>query len=455
MARIPHPYLFSWREIEAESDLSRLKLVLLVLPDEGFISLVERRRGKGRDDYPIRPTWNALLAGVVFQHPSAASLLRELKRNGELRGLCGFDPFLGASAVPSEDAFGRFLGTMIECREEMLDIFDKLVEKLAEVLPDLGERQAVDGKAVPSHGNPVRDSEKAATPDGRRDTDANWGKKKYKGVRKDGTTWEKVTSWFGFKLHLLVDAKYELPLAFEVTKASESDTKQLEPLARSLKDKHPNISEDGKTLAADKGYDSADNNRVLWDEYGIKPVIDKRVGLWKDGEITRPINPSKADSFVYDEAGNIFCICPQTGGQRTMAFMGFEGDRDCLKYRCPAAAGGVQCRGREACESAASVGTFGRVLRVPLEIDRRIFTPIARHSPQWSRVYNGRTSVERVNSRVDLLLGFERHYIRGQAKMEMRMTLALTVMLAMALGRIRMNQHDQMRSFIAPVRMAA
>ena len=70
-------------------------------------------------------------------------------------------------------------------------------------------------------------------------------------------------------------------------------------------------------------------------------------------------------------------------------------------------------------------------------------------------MYKGRTAVERVNSRVDLLLGFERHFIRGLAKMEMRMTLGLVVMLAMALGRIRLNQVDQMRSFVKPVPLAA
>ncbi|MBW2053885.1 MAG: transposase, partial [Deltaproteobacteria bacterium] len=36
--------------------------------------------------------------------------------------------------------------------------------------------------------------------------------------------WERVKSWFGFKLHLMVDADYELPVGYEVTKASVADT---------------------------------------------------------------------------------------------------------------------------------------------------------------------------------------------------------------------------------------
>jgi len=67
--------------------------------------------------------------------------------------------------------------------------------------------------------------------------------------------------------------------------------------------------------------------------------------------------------------------------------------------------------------------------RVSLEMDRRIFTPIARSSYAWEREYKKRTAVERVNSRLDVSFGFENHFIRGQKKMEIRVGLALCVML--------------------------
>ena len=66
-----------------------------------------------------------------------------------------------------------------------------------------------------------------------------------------------------------------------------------------------------------------------------------------------------------------------------------------------------------------------------------------------------RTAVERVNSRLDVSFGFaegfgceEEHFIRGLAKIKMRCSLALCVMLAMALGRIKENQKALMRSLI-------
>ena len=454
MAAIPQPFLFTWKEIEAASDLDRLRLVLSALPDEALVAFLEARRGKGRNDYPVRPIGNVLIAGIVFQHDSAASLLRELSRNGELRGLCGFDPMLGAAAVPSDDAFGRFLAVVMEHQVRLQTMFDELVDQLKQELPDLGRRIAVDGKALPSFGRPVRDEDKRARQDRRRDNDADWGKKSYRGTRKDGSTWKKVSSWFGFKLHLLVDSTYELPLAFEVTVASRNDSPEMLPLVEQLEQRHPQLAADAEILTADKGYDSTANNRDLYADYGIKPVIDKRT-LWKDGETTRALFDDRADSFVYDEHGGVYCICPQTGEQRALIFAGFDKDRDCLKYRCPAAACGLDCQGRAQCEANAQVGPFGRVVRVPLAKDWRVFTPIARSSQQWNKLYNARSSVERVNSRIDCVLGFERHTIRGGEKMKMRMTLALVVMLAMALGRIRAGHSDQLRCFTTPVARAA
>jgi hypothetical protein len=86
--------------------------------------------------------------------------------------------------------------------------------------------------------------------------------------------------------------------------------------------------------------------------------------------------------------------------------------------------------------------------RVSLEMDRRIFTPIARSSYVWEREYKKRSAVERVHSRLDVSFEFEKHFIRGQKKMEIRVGLTLCVMLAMAVGRIQEQQTEWMRSLV-------
>jgi hypothetical protein len=61
-------------------------------PDAQLVQHLEVMRGQGRDDYPVRAMWNALVAGLVFQCPSIESLIRELRRNPALREDCGFSP---------------------------------------------------------------------------------------------------------------------------------------------------------------------------------------------------------------------------------------------------------------------------------------------------------------------------------------------------------------------------
>ena len=91
---------------------------------------------------------------------------------------------------------------------------------------------------------------------------------------------------------------------------------------------------------------------------------------------------------------------------------------------------------------------YKKSLRIPLSEDRRIFTPVARSSYKWEKLYKERTSIERVNSRIEVSYGYERHYIRGLKKMKLRCGLSLCVMQAIAVGRLRKKEEELMRSLI-------
>ena len=139
-------------------------------------------------------------------------------------------------------------------------------------------------------------------------------------------------------------------------------------------------------------------------------------------------------------------------------FVALKKDRNTLKYRCPAAVYGFSCKGCGECSSAGQVnpGEYGRIVRIKIiEEDRRIFTPIPYGTQGWDRAYNRRSSLERINSRLDNDFGFEKHYIRGKAKMQTRIGLATAVMMAMALGHVRAGRIEQMRSLVRPVALAA
>lgn len=438
MARIPQRQLFCWQEIDELGDLERLRLVLDHLPDERLMQALERHRGCGRDDYPVRAMWNSVLAGIVFQHKSTEQLRRELSRNGQLRWLCGFDLVRGLDAVPPAYVYTRFLRLLYAHGERIEAMFDQLIEQLRELLAGFGRHLAMDGKGIRTAAR-RREGLSQMPADGRRDVDADTGKKTYRGKRSDGTQWQRVVEWFGYKLHLIVDAVYELPVAFEVTAASASEIPAGRELVKTVKKRHPQLLKDCRTLAADKGLDDTKLICQLWDDCGVKPVIDIR-NMWQDGEPTHRV--SHLSNVVYDYQGTVYCHCPASGERREMAYGGFEKDRRSLKYRCPAAHYGLTCKGRKRCP-------IRKAVRIPLREDRRVFTPLARSSYAWKRQYKRRTSAERVNSRLDVSFGFEEHFIRGLAKMRLRVNLSLVVMLAMAIGRIKEKRKPHLRSLVA------
>jgi transposase len=432
MAIIPQQRLFGWEEIEELGDLERLRLVLEYMPDEDLMEVLEQKRGNGRNDYPVRAIWNSILAGIVYQHSSVESLRRELSRNGQLRYMCGLD------SVPSSYAYSRFLSNLLEHSKDVHAIFGKLVDQIKEVLPDFGKILAIDGKAIETHSRPKKNRDKQTKSDRRRDMDADFGKKQYKGKNKDGTLWEKVVSWFGYKLHLVIDAEYELPIAFEVTAASKSEVPQAHKLIDKIHKKHPIIIKDCECFLGDKGYDDGKLVRRLWDEHRIKPIIDIR-NMWQDGEATNLV--AGQTNIVYDYRGTVYCYCLETRQMREMANGGFEKDRETLKYRCPADHYGIECKSKDSCPVKSCI-------RIRLSEDRRVFTPVSRSSYKWDRLYKKRPAIERVHSRLDVSFGFENHFVRGLGKMKLKCALSFSVMLAMALGRIKQNQRDKMRSLV-------
>jgi len=205
-----------------------------------------------------------------------------------------------------------------------------------------------------------------------------------------------------------------------------------------LKQTHPELIERCNYLLGDRGYDDGKLIEKCWDEYRIKPIIDIR-DMWKDGEDSKVLE--NEGNVVYDYCGNVYCYDPDTGLKRKMAYGGFEKKRNTLKQRCPADHYGLKCRGKQECPVSGSI-------RIDLEEDRRVFTPVARPSYKWDRLYKARTSVERVNSRLDVSYGFENHTIRGLDKMQLNCSLSLIVMLGMAVGRIKEKQIEHIRSLV-------
>ena len=286
--------LFTWRDIEARSDLDRFYLVRDFLPDEQLVQYLETMRGQGRDDYPVVAMWNAVLAGVVFQHPSIEALIRELGRNPALLEACGFDalpiqrkpvaqmvrdertgrmtvrhpaPEAPRYAVPGGWNFSRFLANVIEL-EECLGLVTGMIatlrEQLMDVLPDFGRHLGYDGKAVESHstGRTCRATGETSDPD------ADWGKHETAGINaRTGKPWKKIKSWFGYGVHLIADTEYEIPVAVHLTPASTSEQTELRDMIRETFAQAPELADRCDDFSGDRGLDSAETKALLWDDY--------------------------------------------------------------------------------------------------------------------------------------------------------------------------------------------
>lgn len=484
-----NPSLFSWQDIDILPDMHRLELVLHYLPDDAIIKALMLKRGQGRNDYPIVAMWNAVIAGIVFQHRSIEGLVREMRRNPALLHICGFDalptqgkplmslcqseqdgnvkvvsiPAKPRDTIPNCWNFYRFLGNLIEL-EEVQGLVSQMIktlrEQLMHELPDFGQHLGYDGKAIDSHST----GSVKQTTGNTSDPDANWGKHETHGMdNKTGKEWNKVKTWFGYGLHLIADTRHEIPVAFGLTPASHSEGVALNSMLDDLFEETPALATRCNDFSADRGLDSGKIKSKLWDEHKIRPLIDIRE-MWREEKqmpdydpatpITRVLNPEQAGNIIHTEKGQLFCVCPETGERRGLAFQGFEADRNTLKYRCPAVAYGLDCKGREACYKSAgiNVGDFGRTIRIDItKQNRRIFTATPYGSPSWKRGYNRRSALERINNRIDNNFGFEDHYIRGKANMSTRVGLALAVMMALALGHVKEGRQAQMRSLVRTV----
>ncbi len=422
---IPQMKLFDESEFENLGDLERLHMVLGALDDAALVRKLHRMRGKGRNDWPCEAMWNSFIASFLFEHDTVESLLRELRRNKQLRALCGFEPkavkqkdgSVKAYVAPSASAYSKFLKNLTSCQGELDEMFRGLAAYMYENLEDFGEVLMVDGKAIQSFGTKASRNKKSGN---RGEHDADWCQKQYGASGPSGESVIKTKKWFGFRLHLIADATYEMPVAFSVTKASNSEQKETEKLLEKIEKKRKEWLERGRYFLRDKGYDSG--KIIAWlEDKGIAPIIDIR-NCWKDGEETHQYRET---NLAYNYKGTVWHI-EEDGSRTELLYRGYDKSTDSLRY-------GFKPQKHDR-----------RIFRIKCDEDRRIFTPVARNSHKWRRLYKKRTGIERMNGRIDRDYRFERHTIRGLDKMTMFLTVTFLVYMGMAKGKMERGQREHL-----------
>ncbi|MGA9209498.1 MAG: transposase [Terriglobales bacterium] len=413
--------LFAWDCLEDNPSLTTVKKFLESVPDAKLLDGLRRHRGRGRNDCPVHVAWGVVLLRIALRHTSFVAILAELARNEALGRLIGIEK---PENVPSSWNISRFLDVLGQEPHfsELRRIFDAMIQRLGQAVPDLGRDTAGDSTALHARRKEKEAAVRAEIAQGL--PQPSGGRKEY--TDDDGKV-TKIVEWFGYKLHLLVDAKHEVVLAYQVTTANAADCKSL-----------PDLVEQGQanlpagrieTLAYDKAADDNESHRLL-DKAKIRPVIQNR-HLWKDQTEQMLPGHNGRSNIVYDEAGTVHCYDRSSSPivRHPMAYIGYEPQRETLKYRCPARHEGWPCPHDAACNAGKS---YGKTVRVDRTIDLRRFPPIPRATKKFERLYNGRTSVERVNARLKIFWGADDGNLAGSRRFHAMVGAVLVVHAAFA-----------------------
>jgi hypothetical protein len=319
--------LFAWDCLDDSPTLTTVKELLATIPDGPLLAALRRERGKGRDDYPVHVLWGVQVLAVALRHPTMEACLAELRRNAGLRRLIGIE---SEEQVPKKWNMSRFAEVLGQepHRTHVKQIFDAMIQRLGEVVPDLGRDTAGDATHLNARRKPD-DAAKEEVAEGL--PQPSGGHKEY---TDDGGKVTEVLEWFGYKLHFLVDVKHEVSLSYEITDTKAGDGETLPTIYAQAKANLP--AGRIKTLRYDK---AADTNAVheLLSAEGVKPVIQIRK-LWKeDPERMLPGHDGNSN-IVYDEAGTLYCYdrVSEPMVRHPMSYIGHEPERETLKYRCPA-----------------------------------------------------------------------------------------------------------------------
>jgi hypothetical protein len=270
--------LFPWGVLEDHPTLLTIRDFLQTVPDQPLLDGLQAARGKGRDDYPIPRLWHVVLLTILLRHVSFNACLAELHRNPALCSLIGISD---EDQIPHDWNLSRFLD-VLGCEPHLTAlraVFDALATHLGLAVPDLGRDTAGDATAL--SGRPKKDAEAVAAETAQGLPQPSGGKKEH--TDDDGKV-VKVYEWFGYKLHLLVDVKHEVALAYHVTDTKAGDNERVEALVTQAVANLP--AGRIETLAYDKAADDSKVHECLH-EQGIKPLIQNRA-LWKE-EPERPL----------------------------------------------------------------------------------------------------------------------------------------------------------------------
>ncbi len=396
-----HANAFGQIPVVGQADLPH---ILALADDEPLLDALRAYNRTGRPPYPVEAMWRAALTKYLLGLRYYRELAEMLRSNRTVRELCGFE-----DCVPNTSVICRFFKRITYHFDLVEQAIHGLVGQIAEAIQHYPD---VDGPPV-GHALAIDSTDIEGWVDVQKkpysDPDAKWG------VRTNSDAPDGKEFFYGYKLHLICDANYGVPLGYEVLPANASDSPTLPGLVDQVAAKHPGLKI--RYLTADKGYDALSNYRHL-DQRDIIPVIPLR-NTDKEG--------------LYDQKGRPLCF-----GNKPMEYVGTDPDKGHL-FRCRQQ--GCHLKNRVGMTRYCDIEYYetleGDALR---KVGR-----LPRTTRRWKRLYKRRTSVERAFRSLKHSRLLNQHQYRGLDKVRLHASLSLLTYCATMLARVQAGQMDDMR----------
>ena len=321
-------------------------------------------------------------------------LVRRLQDSAKLRQLCGF------SAVPSETAFSRFFKQLADRVDLLEQSIVSVVDHMHEHLPDMGDLTAIDSTDIEAYANPKRSAVI--------DQDAKWG---HRTAKNKSNSKKHDELFFGYKVHLLGDAVYGVPLHYILLPANRNDSPQLPRVVKEARQVYPWLKP--THLLADRGYDAQSNHEVLVRQ-GITPII----------HIRKPIN-SKLHGGIYSTMGEPVCA-----GKKVMQWLRTDAKTGQHLYRCPPAG----CHRKT--QAHMFLANCGDQHWEKPQDDLRVIGVVARTSPEWKQLYRKRPVIERGFSSMKRSRLLDQHQYLTQQKIRTHVALSMLTYVATMLAHV-------------------
>ena len=171
-----------------------------------------------------------------------------------------------SACAPSLDACYRFTRKLREHHDRLTECVDAVLARLAEAHPEMGQLRSP-STARTSLPTPTGNGSCSTTARERKvfsDPDASWGHRSAIATRKGG-------GYYGYKVHAVVDVATELPVAWEVRTAKDSEAVRVPDLLDATRAR----GFDPTTAILDRGYDHTPVY-VACEDRGIRPIIPLR-----------------------------------------------------------------------------------------------------------------------------------------------------------------------------------